>query len=127
MLKVLKKRSQFSAIKNNGSRFFSGRWLIINYLPDPEPNPFIDDSEGLLVGWTVSRKVGNAIVRNKIKRWCREYFRNYIKKNPDKLSAHVNIVVRQVDKDFYKSIRHKQFIQILDKGWTEVVKKIECC
>lgn len=37
--------------------------------------PPANGREGARLGVTVSRKVGNAVCRNRIKRWIREYFR----------------------------------------------------
>lgn len=44
------------------------------------------------VGLTVSRKVGNAVTRNRIKRYAREYFRQHKK---DIAPADYNIIARQ--------------------------------
>lgn len=41
------------------------------------------DSDHLKVGFAVSKKVGNAVTRNKIKRQLRAIFRNYTDKYPN--------------------------------------------
>lgn len=62
----LKKRKEFNYIFKNG-KSYSCKYLIINYLPTKLPE--------LKVGFSVSKKIGNAVVRNKVKRRLREAFK----------------------------------------------------
>ncbi len=63
--RVLKRR-EFLRIQHQGLRIYSDH-LIFQFLPGRGPV--------VRLGLTVSRKVGNAVVRNRIKRWLREVFR----------------------------------------------------
>jgi ribonuclease P protein component len=62
----LKKRKEFGYIFKKG-RSFSNKTLILNYIPTK-----LKDYK---VGFSVSKKIGNAVVRNKVKRRLREAFR----------------------------------------------------
>jgi ribonuclease P protein component len=64
----LRRRSEFLTIQRRGERVF-GRRLIILWTKGATPRTRI--------GITVSKKVGNAVRRNQIKRWIREVFRRH--------------------------------------------------
>lgn len=67
MLRPLTKRSEFLAA-NRGLRFpMPGFVLLVR--------PREDDDASLGIGFTVSKKVGNAVVRNRMKRRFRELAR----------------------------------------------------
>ena len=62
----LLKRADFVRVQNRGKRH-RGRCLLLMVLPN--------ESEKSRVGLTVSRKVGNAVVRNRVRRRLRELIR----------------------------------------------------
>src|ERR1700752_3724987 len=64
----LRKRSQFLMLSRTGSKFQSTRFLVIS-----KSNDAIERRLGI----TVSGKVGNSVVRNRIKRQVREFFRRH--------------------------------------------------
>lgn len=59
--------------------------MVVSYL--------ITDNHFSRVGWTVPKFVGPAVVRNQLKRWGREFFRNII--DLDELSVDVNVYFRK--------------------------------
>ncbi|MCB9780445.1 MAG: ribonuclease P protein component [Alphaproteobacteria bacterium] len=63
----LRKRADYQRVQGNGRRHRE-RDLLLLYLPSDEP--------GTRVGITASRKVGGAVVRNRVKRWLREAIRH---------------------------------------------------
>ncbi len=63
--------------------------------------------------------MGNAVVRNRFRRWGREYLRKWTKRAQKSLD--LNLVFKRRDKDFYKQLGHKEFDEALDK----MVGKIE--
>lgn len=68
-------RSEFLRIQGQGHRVHGAR-LIFQFLPGRTPRSRL--------GLTVSKKVGNAVVRNRIKRWLREAFRRHPELRPDR-------------------------------------------
>ncbi len=51
------------------------------------------DGQGRKIGLTVSRKVGNAVVRNRVKRYIREAYRTQRLEVPE--DAHIVVVARK--------------------------------
>lgn len=64
----LTKRREFLRVQQEGRRF-KGRHLVLIVLPAVSP--------AARVGYTVSRKVGNAVVRNRVRRRLREIVRTH--------------------------------------------------
>jgi ribonuclease P protein component len=62
----LLRRREFLAVQERGARLYAGRYVVLA-LPS--------DSGRARLGITVSSKVANAVVRNRVKRWVREAFR----------------------------------------------------
>lgn len=64
----LRRRSEFLAVQDKGQKF-PAECLLAIALPGPSPEA------PSRAGFTVSSKVGNAVVRNRIRRRLRELFR----------------------------------------------------
>lgn len=78
----LRKRIEFTALAARGRKL---------YLPDFIILTAASELSWSRIGITVSRKVGNSVYRNRVKRLIREFFRN----NRDLfLSADYNIIAR---------------------------------
>ena len=73
-LTVLRKRAEFVKVQNKGKRH-RGRSLLLMVYPN--------DSDKSRIGLTVSRKVGNAVVRNRVRRRLREA----IRANPERFAS----------------------------------------
>ena len=63
----LRKRAEFLLLSKKGHKFYAPDFLLIRQ---------DNDRNSTRIGITVSRKVGNAVVRNRVKRYVREFFRN---------------------------------------------------
>ena len=71
--KRLRKRSGFLAVQQRG-RWVSGRtYVLYAMLPPGERS-----ENSARLGVTVSKKVGNAVARNRVKRWVRESYRRML-------------------------------------------------
>jgi ribonuclease P protein component len=64
-------------------------------------------------GWTIPRQIGPAVVRNRLRRWGREYLRKWSADFAQSLD--VNLIFKRKEKGFYKSVNHKEFDEAMDK------------
>ena len=87
----LRKRHEFEHVKHNGDRI-QNHLFIINYAQNSTRN-------ASRLGITVTKKTGNAVVRNRIKRLIRETYR----KNRHKLTLNYDINVIAKKKARYQS------------------------
>jgi ribonuclease P protein component len=63
----IRRSSEYERIRQEGKRYHTAHFIVI-------VNPGRDCSR---LGLTVSRRVGNAVCRNQLKRWVRELFRSH--------------------------------------------------
>ncbi|WP_284140667.1 MULTISPECIES: ribonuclease P protein component [unclassified Virgibacillus] len=106
----VKDNKEFQAIFNHG-KSFANRQLVIYYLQKSEQTHF-------RVGISVGKKIGNAVVRNRIKRYIRQAFQEMdalIQPNYD-----IIIIARNPTKDMgfheiKKSLNHLLFKEKLFK------------
>ena len=79
--------------------------MLINYKPN--------EIGHVRCGWTIPKKVGKAVVRNKLKRWCRECVREFL---DAERGLDLNIVINEADTEFFKKIKYSEFKDVLSKG-----------
>jgi ribonuclease P protein component len=96
----LLKRAQFLTLSKQGKRVYTDFFLAIVGAAEAHNNR---------IGITVSKKVGNAVERNRIKRIIREYFRH----NKEIISGplDINIIARKG----LTSLANRQVFEKLDK------------
>jgi ribonuclease P protein component len=80
--KTIKKRIDFLKVSKNGKKIFTKGFILQKYKRNMD-----SEKETIRVGFTITKKIGGAVVRNKIKRRfraiMREIFAKYLKKNYD--------------------------------------------
>jgi ribonuclease P protein component len=77
----VRKRLDYLRVQGKGRRFSTPHYLVFAMPADAvRPTRF---------GITVSRKVGNAVARNRVKRWLREHCRRWARDLP----ANLDIVI----------------------------------
>lgn len=69
----VRKRREFLAIQGAGAKHHLRHFLV--FVVPPASRPVEERTEAVRLGITVTRKVGCAVVRNRIKRYVREAFR----------------------------------------------------
>ena len=103
----LRKSSDYLRLSKYGNKYFSNHFIII-----ANSNNF-----GNRLGVTASKKVGNAITRNRIKRVIREYFRLYIKGTLK--CQDINVIAKKGAGE----LRPNEFFSSLSKAFDYVVNK----
>ena len=99
----LTRRAEYLRLKERGRSFHVNHWLLVNYEAT--------DRGQFRNGWTIPTYVGNAVVRNRLRRWGREFVRRW--RADAALSADVNLVFKRRDKAHYRALTHADVDQAL--------------
>lgn len=87
-------------------------WLLVNYRTN--------DSKVIRCGWTIARQVGTAVVRNRLRRWGREYLRKWaaeVQRGMD-----MNLVFKRRERGFYSAMKHEELDEALDKLVSKIIR-----
>lgn len=109
-------RREFLRIQGQGQRVHS-RHLVFQFLPGEGPESRL--------GITVSKKVGNAVVRNRIKRWIREAFRRHPELRPGVASGapgrafDLVITAKRDVEGFAWQTLHEQIVHVIGRFLAE--------
>ena len=108
----LLKSPEFTVCYEQGRKRFSRRFILFVHKRS-------QDDGGIRVGLTVSRKMGNAVARNRIKRVVREYFRLH----QDVFDSPLDIVVvpkRNLEaKQLTLALAAEEFTPLLERACSE--------
>lgn len=90
-------------LSKNGKKIRPTKWLTIQHLDT--------EAADIYFGITVSKKVGGAVLRNKLKRWVRQGVRQikFSSKNGKKLV----FVFRPQTEAFYEQLAYKEFAEAI--------------
>lgn len=101
----LLKRGQFLTLSKQGKKVYTDCFIAIVLKGTVQTNR---------IGITISKKVGNAVARNRIKRIIREYFRH----NKHNISGpeDINIIARKG----LTTLSNRQIIEKLDKLFSKI-------
>lgn len=112
-LKSLKRKFEFQKLKTHGKKLSASSWLLVNYAKNDEGH--------LRIGCTLPARIGPAVVRNRLKRWSREFF----KKQDLSLNLDVHLIFRNFreNENGFKSLKHADFDQLLEKTWESVKER----
>ncbi len=106
----LKNRSDFERLKTQAQVLRASPWLLIVYLKN--------DNRGMRFAWTVPRAVGSAVIRNRLKRWCRKLARELLLEG---VNLDVNFVWRSNKTKSFKDMEYKEFENTVRKAWQKIV------
>lgn len=110
----IKKKSDFEKLKKLGKRVFLTPWLIVNVAKNSDKH--------VRAGYTISGKVGGAVVRNKLKRWSREIISQWAKENV--MGVDINVVFKPKEEGFYRKLRFSEVHSAWTESWPKIVKGI---
>ena len=80
--KTIKKRVDFLKVSKSGKKIFTKGFILQKYKRTMDSK-----NDSIRIGFTITKKIGGAVIRNKIKRRfrtiIREIFSKYLRKNYD--------------------------------------------
>jgi ribonuclease P protein component len=110
----LKRRSDF--LKTYKGSSIKGPYFTLFFLKNRLEHPRF--------GTTIPKTVGNAVVRNKIKRWSREVYRDFLKQQTTlEIGLDIHCLVRKQKEDDYAKLKHQDFANTLNQAISEGLKK----
>lgn len=112
----IRKNSEFLDLKNNGQKTWASSWMLLSY---EKSNDSISN-----IGISISKKVGNAVIRNKMKRWVRAEISKFLKSKPS-LILRLTIFIKPMSPDFYKKMSFDTFQKAFDNGTKQIEKKFQ--
>ncbi|MBN8535631.1 MAG: ribonuclease P protein component [Deltaproteobacteria bacterium] len=109
----IRKNSDFLDLKNNGQKVWASSWMLISFMRANKPI-----SE---LGISISKKAGNAVIRNKIKRWVRSEIAKYLKSKP-LVQTKMTFFIKPMKSDFYKNMSFDTFLKAFNHGIKQLEK-----
>ncbi len=123
-LVVLTKRSDYLRTFRFGRKIRPSDWVVFNVYRKKRPRD--GEDIGFRCGWTCPRAVGSAVVRNRLKRWSRIWFRDKYKTMAmtgiSLPEVDLNLGFRAMPEGFYRKMRYADFAIVLENGWAEILK-----
>ncbi|MCB9072655.1 MAG: ribonuclease P protein component [Bdellovibrionaceae bacterium] len=107
-MKSLKSRKEFADLRKTGKKLRPSSWLLINYATHRESEIYL--------GITIPANVASAAIRNRLKRWSRDYFRGMKKSG---LVANL-IFLKQKTPEFFKQLRRHEFDEALETFFKKI-------
>ncbi|MBC7421082.1 MAG: ribonuclease P protein component [Bdellovibrio sp.] len=103
----LKRSSNFKEAALGGKKQRLSSWITLHIVDSVDTKNYF--------GITASGKVGNAVIRNKLKRWVRNCVRTEIW--PEKLQSKTIVFVfrPQAKESFYYDLKFKEFLELYQK------------
>lgn len=121
-LPTLKRRSEFLRTLRRGFRVPATEWLVLHVVPAPE----------FRCGWTLPRAVGSAVVRNRLKRWLREWLRvqvNSMGASDSPPAAEINFRFQERPKSAKRrdlgDLKRAEFDRQLERAWADMSRRMK--
>ncbi len=73
--------------------------------------------------FTLSRKIGTAVTRNRLRRWGRELFRELLVTQGLEMGVDINVVLRPMGSEFYSKMERLVFREALSRGFQSVYSR----
>ena len=103
----LKSQKDFQQLKDQGQFVHITHWLAVSFKKK--------NNNSLGWAWTASKKIGTAVVRNRLKRWGRDFVREFDEENFD-----INFIFKVKNKEFYKNLSRVEFNQAFEKAFSKI-------
>lgn len=115
-LEVLTRRSDFLKTFRSGQKIRPCDWMIFNFSLNPT---------SFRTGWTCPKAVGPAPIRNRMKRWTREWLRLRLKAAGESgfelPQVDLNVGFRAMPEDFYRRLKRDEFDRAMERGWNQLL------
>ncbi|MBL7544604.1 MAG: ribonuclease P protein component [Bdellovibrionaceae bacterium] len=106
----INRNSDFLNLKHRGTKFWAASWMLVSI--DSEFDPSSPKSQ---IGFILSRKVGNAVVRNKVRRWLKQEIADFLKENPE-VKVKFSVFIKPMTDDYYKKMSFLSFKKVLNNA-----------
>ncbi len=110
---IIKENKVFRYILKKG-RYAKGKYLVVHLSNKKINKEHIDNNNYL--GICVSKKNGNSVNRNKLKRWVREIYKN----EEDKLKKNYSIVILFKKTCLFKDVDYNKISEDIKKCFKEL-------
>jgi len=112
VFRPLKSSRSYAKLKNSGYKVRVAQWALVSY--------GINNLQCVRFGFTVPKYVGSAVIRNKLKRWGREFFRGF---RAELGSLDINVVFLKKTPDFYKCLTRDEFDRALHQALGKMARE----
>lgn len=120
---VLSRRSDFLRTFRVGKKLRPCDWVVFNVYRKKSEEEI---PQGFRCGWTCPKAIGNAVVRNRLKRWSRQWCRENLKalaaSGQEFPNVDLNIGFRAMPEGFFRKLKYTEFCAGMDPAWQEILR-----